>query len=248
MKKCVLKRYAGKRTTGSLKSFKRIHWASSTELQVGVELKIVLTELGSPHIRVTGEPGKGPAPLEAGPRATRMFLRLAAPRPILPERRGLACAARGRNLWDIHAAWAMADSGRTPQARALLQQCLHARLQVRPAEGDVEAEWVEVTLAPQRRLSYGAQGRFSPCCPSDSYPALTPSQPAGAWQVVRSALDSWPVHPTLPLMPAWPRLSPQSCITGPGPFSLGLPEEIKRDPGDLSFLSNDLPELGVLQA
>ena len=38
----------------------------------------------------------------------------------------------------------MADSGRTPQARALLQQCLHARLQVRPAEGDVEAEWVEV--------------------------------------------------------------------------------------------------------
>ena len=169
-------------------------------------------------------------------------------RETLPERRGLACAARGRNLWDIHAAWAMADSGRTPQARALLQQCLHARLQVRPAEGDVEAEWVEVTLAPQLRLSYGAQGRFSPCCPGDSYPALTPSQPAGAWQVVRSALDSWPVHPTLPLMPAWPRLSPQSCITGPGPFSLGLPEEIKRDPGDLSFLSNDLPELGVLQA
>lgn len=62
----------------------------------------------------------------------------------------------------------------------------------------------------------------------------------------RSALDSWPVLPTLPLMPAWPRLSPQSCITGPGPFSLGLPEEIKRDPGNLSFLSNDLPELGGL--
>ncbi|KAM5235218.1 D-aminoacyl-tRNA deacylase 2 [Ctenodactylus gundi] len=38
----------------------------------------------------------------------------------------------------------MADSVRTPQARTLLQQCLRARLQVRPAEGDVEAEWVEV--------------------------------------------------------------------------------------------------------
>uniref|UniRef100_A0A8C0LJ39 D-aminoacyl-tRNA deacylase 2 n=1 Tax=Canis lupus dingo TaxID=286419 RepID=A0A8C0LJ39_CANLU len=31
-----------------------------------------------------------------------------------------------------------------PQARALLQQCLHARLQVRPAEGDAESQWVEV--------------------------------------------------------------------------------------------------------
>ncbi|KAM5340645.1 D-aminoacyl-tRNA deacylase 2 isoform 4-T4 [Glossophaga mutica] len=38
----------------------------------------------------------------------------------------------------------MAESGRTPQARALLQQCLHARLQVRPAEGDSAAQWVEV--------------------------------------------------------------------------------------------------------
>ena len=140
----------------------------------------------------------------------------------------------------------MADSGRTPQARALLQQCLHARLQVRPAEGDVEAEWVEVTLAPQLRLSCGAQGRFSPRWPGDSYPALPPSQPPGAWQVLWSARDSWPVLPTLPLISAWPRLSPQCCITGPGPFSLGLPEEIKRDPGNLSFLSNDLPELGGL--
>ena len=33
---------------------------------------------------------------------------------------------------------------------------------------------------------------------------------------------------------------------GPGPFSLGLPEEIKRDPGNLNFLSNDLRELCVL--
>ncbi|XP_066199111.1 D-aminoacyl-tRNA deacylase 2 [Saccopteryx leptura] len=38
----------------------------------------------------------------------------------------------------------MAESGRTPQARALLQQCLHARLQVRPAEGDSAAQSVEV--------------------------------------------------------------------------------------------------------
>ncbi|KAM5176957.1 D-aminoacyl-tRNA deacylase 2 isoform 3-T3 [Callospermophilus lateralis] len=38
----------------------------------------------------------------------------------------------------------MADGCRTPQARALLQQCLHARLQIRPAEGDAAAQWVEV--------------------------------------------------------------------------------------------------------
>ncbi|KAM5242541.1 D-aminoacyl-tRNA deacylase 2 [Hipposideros larvatus] len=38
----------------------------------------------------------------------------------------------------------MAESGRIPQARAILQQCLHARLQVRPAEGDAAAQWVEV--------------------------------------------------------------------------------------------------------
>uniref|UniRef100_A0A8C8YU46 D-aminoacyl-tRNA deacylase 2 n=1 Tax=Prolemur simus TaxID=1328070 RepID=A0A8C8YU46_PROSS len=41
----------------------------------------------------------------------------------------------------------MADGGRSPQARAILQQCLHARLQVRPAEGDAAAQWVEVTSA-----------------------------------------------------------------------------------------------------
>ncbi|XP_060243465.1 D-aminoacyl-tRNA deacylase 2 isoform X2 [Meriones unguiculatus] len=38
----------------------------------------------------------------------------------------------------------MADGGRAAQARALLQQCLHARLQVRPAEGDAAAQWVEI--------------------------------------------------------------------------------------------------------
>ncbi|XP_006835426.1 PREDICTED: probable D-tyrosyl-tRNA(Tyr) deacylase 2 [Chrysochloris asiatica] len=38
----------------------------------------------------------------------------------------------------------MAEGGRTLQARALLQQCLHAQLQVRPSEGDAAAQWVEV--------------------------------------------------------------------------------------------------------
>ncbi|XP_028576964.2 D-aminoacyl-tRNA deacylase 2 [Podarcis muralis] len=38
----------------------------------------------------------------------------------------------------------MADSTRGPFARALLQQCLHARLQVKPAEPGSEAEWVEI--------------------------------------------------------------------------------------------------------
>ncbi|XP_055464597.1 D-aminoacyl-tRNA deacylase 2 [Psammomys obesus] len=38
----------------------------------------------------------------------------------------------------------MADGGHAGQARALLQQCLHARLQVRPAEGDAAAQWVEI--------------------------------------------------------------------------------------------------------
>uniref|UniRef100_A0A2K5LSE5 D-aminoacyl-tRNA deacylase n=1 Tax=Cercocebus atys TaxID=9531 RepID=A0A2K5LSE5_CERAT len=38
----------------------------------------------------------------------------------------------------------MAETSRMLQARALLQQCLHARLQIRPAEGDAAAQWVEV--------------------------------------------------------------------------------------------------------
>ncbi|XP_076983120.1 D-aminoacyl-tRNA deacylase 2 [Tamandua tetradactyla] len=38
----------------------------------------------------------------------------------------------------------MAEVVGVPQARALLQQCLHARLQVRPAEGVAAARWVEV--------------------------------------------------------------------------------------------------------
>ncbi|XP_077794743.1 D-aminoacyl-tRNA deacylase 2 isoform X1 [Macaca mulatta] len=37
----------------------------------------------------------------------------------------------------------MAETSRMLQARALLQQCLHARLQIRPAEGDAAAQWVE---------------------------------------------------------------------------------------------------------
>ncbi|KAI2570892.1 hypothetical protein G5576_009935, partial [Homo sapiens] len=47
-----------------------------------------------------------------------------------------------------------------PQARALLQQCLHARLQIRPADGDVAAQWVEVTSARQLSLSSGVRGGF----------------------------------------------------------------------------------------
>ncbi|XP_012323992.1 D-aminoacyl-tRNA deacylase 2 [Aotus nancymaae] len=38
----------------------------------------------------------------------------------------------------------MAEDSRMLQARALLQQCLHARLQIRPADGDAAAQWVEV--------------------------------------------------------------------------------------------------------
>lgn len=68
---------------------------------------------------------------------------------------------------------AMAESGRTPQARALLQQCLHARLQVRPAEGDAAAQWVEVTSAPQLQSASGAQGRFLPPCRGDSSPRVS---------------------------------------------------------------------------
>ncbi|XP_072478629.1 D-aminoacyl-tRNA deacylase 2 [Notamacropus eugenii] len=41
----------------------------------------------------------------------------------------------------------MAQAGRQPQARVLLQQCLHAKLQVRPAQDDAEAQWVEVPRA-----------------------------------------------------------------------------------------------------
>ncbi|XP_068962087.1 D-aminoacyl-tRNA deacylase 2 [Petaurus breviceps papuanus] len=41
----------------------------------------------------------------------------------------------------------MAEAGRPLQARVLLQQCLHAKLQVRPAQDDAEAQWVEVPRA-----------------------------------------------------------------------------------------------------
>ncbi|KAJ7344921.1 hypothetical protein JRQ81_000871 [Phrynocephalus forsythii] len=42
---------------------------------------------------------------------------------------------------------AMADGSRGPLARTILQQCLHARLQVKPAEPGSEAQWVEVIAA-----------------------------------------------------------------------------------------------------
>lgn len=47
----------------------------------------------------------------------------------------------------LHASVGMADCSRAPVARALVQQCLHARLQVKPPEAGSEAEWVEVTSA-----------------------------------------------------------------------------------------------------
>ncbi|XP_026520305.1 D-aminoacyl-tRNA deacylase 2 [Notechis scutatus] len=38
----------------------------------------------------------------------------------------------------------MADPNSSPLARVVLQQCLHAQLQVKPAEPDSEARWVEI--------------------------------------------------------------------------------------------------------
>ena len=74
----------------------------------------------------------------------------------------------------------MAESGRTPQARALLQQCLHARLQVRPAEGDTAAQWVEVTSA-LRSSHPPAQGRFLRRRVGDLL-LLPPPFPASFWE------------------------------------------------------------------
>lgn len=62
------------------------------------------------------------------------------------------------------AAGGMAAGGRAAVARALLQQCMSARLQVKPPEHDSEAEWVEVTSAAGCRLlgldlsSFGGAG------------------------------------------------------------------------------------------
>lgn len=39
----------------------------------------------------------------------------------------------------------MSEKEKLPVARAVLQQCLHARLQVKPAEQDSEAQFVEVS-------------------------------------------------------------------------------------------------------
>ncbi|XP_048830920.1 D-aminoacyl-tRNA deacylase 2 isoform X2 [Brienomyrus brachyistius] len=36
------------------------------------------------------------------------------------------------------------EAGTLSRARTVVQQCLHARLQVKPAEGQSEAEWVEI--------------------------------------------------------------------------------------------------------
>lgn len=41
----------------------------------------------------------------------------------------------------------MSEKEMLPVARAVLQQCLHAKLQVKPAEQDSEAQFVEVSTA-----------------------------------------------------------------------------------------------------
>ncbi|XP_010891247.1 D-aminoacyl-tRNA deacylase 2 [Esox lucius] len=38
----------------------------------------------------------------------------------------------------------MTEKAGSPQARTILQQCLHARLQVKPGDDESEAEWVEI--------------------------------------------------------------------------------------------------------
>lgn len=40
----------------------------------------------------------------------------------------------------------MSEKERPPVARVVLQQCLHAKLQVKPAEQDSDAQFVEVRL------------------------------------------------------------------------------------------------------
>lgn len=40
----------------------------------------------------------------------------------------------------------MTEKAGSPLARTVLQQCLYARLQVKPADDQSEAEWVEVLL------------------------------------------------------------------------------------------------------
>lgn len=115
----------------------------------------------------------------------------------------------------------MAESGRTPQARALLQQCLHARLQVRPAEGDAAAQWVEVTSAPQLlRLFSGAVGGFLPRCLGAllfrvslrAGRVATGTCSGRCWTSARSTIQYPPLQASL-------FLSPQSCPTDPGTFS-----------------------------
>ncbi|XP_032480284.1 D-aminoacyl-tRNA deacylase 2 isoform X3 [Phocoena sinus] len=93
----------------------------------------------------------------------------------------------------------MAESGRLPQARALLQQCLHARLQVRPAEGDAAAQWVEVQRGLVIYLCFfkGADKELLPkmdlilfCRPSPRH--LLPPSWSQLWIPSSRAFSPWP--------------------------------------------------------
>lgn len=116
-----------------------------------------------------------------------------------------SCAARVLNPSHPHTARAMAESGRTPQARALLQQCLHARLQVRPAEGDAAAQWVEVTSVLQLLLSSGPCRSFCDvwvtCSPASS------SEPA-TWRPARAVGGAG-------LQAGLARVPTVACLTSP---------------------------------
>ena len=117
----------------------------------------------------------------------------------------------------------MAESGRPPQARALLQQCLHARLQVRPAEGDAAAQWVEVMSAPQLRLSCGVQGRFLPRCLGDLCPRV--SLRAGRLEpgtcCGRGGTHGWSAQRCLQFLPGVASLlSPAPPAPAPSPSDL----------------------------
>lgn len=148
----------------------------------------------------------------------------------------------------------MAESDRIPQARALLQQCLHARLQVRPAEGDAESQWVEVTSA--RHSGTACRGGPSRvllvmCFPPPHRLSLSSG---GAWRrhvlwAVRTSAR--PAH-LLPQRQAGVGLSGRYCVDGTGAFSFRpIPEERVPYLGPREFelrLTFCPPELGGLEA
>ncbi|XP_041710727.1 D-aminoacyl-tRNA deacylase 2 [Coregonus clupeaformis] len=57
---------------------------------------------------------------------------------------GGACLTRKRVSKTGRHRFRMTEKADSPQARTVLQQCLYARLQVKPADDQSEAEWVEI--------------------------------------------------------------------------------------------------------